>query len=361
VIIELTGLNKRLDLNVEIHGEEELKPIVPEEAFTITGDCSYRFANGGWDWFIEDFGDRVITDNITNTRDMFKGVKVSKIPFDINLGKDVDDVDEMFADCLMETLPDINGDKVYKKGLYSFFNGCAHLNQPITLDWFKWYNFEASHNTTGYTAPDLNYLFNKCHSLRVIEEKLLKELWSNYPSHSSQLFTSGFAACYSLDELKGLYPPPISSTSNIFNNSFTENSRIKELIFALDDNGNPHIRNWSNQTISLTQWVGWGHYKQIKTHLQYSKLTDDTEIKDDATYQALKNNPDSWTEDVNYSRYNKRSALNTIKSLPDVSQGKSNKIVFQGNAGSLTDEGAINTLTEEEIAIATVKGWTVAF
>ena len=23
---------------------------LPEEAFTITGNCSYRFASGGWDW-----------------------------------------------------------------------------------------------------------------------------------------------------------------------------------------------------------------------------------------------------------------------------------------------------------------------
>jgi len=25
----------------------------PEEAFVITGDCTYRFAHNGWNWFIE--------------------------------------------------------------------------------------------------------------------------------------------------------------------------------------------------------------------------------------------------------------------------------------------------------------------
>jgi hypothetical protein len=62
---------------------------------------------------------------------------------------------------------------------------------------------------------------------------------------------------------------------------------------------------------------------------------------------------------IEYSRYNHDSAVETINSLPDVSAGSGNTIKFEGAAGSLTDGGAINTLTEEEIAVATAKGWTV--
>ena len=40
--------------------------------------------------------------------------------------------------------------------------------------------------------------------------------------------------------------------------------------------------------------------------------------------------------------------------------GGTNTIKFNGAAGSATDGGAINTLTEEEIAVATAKGWTVS-
>ena len=36
-------------------------------------------------------------------------------------------------------------------------------------------------------------------------------------------------------------------------------------------------------------------------------------------------------------------------------------IKFKGAAGAKTDGGAINTMTEEEIAVATAKGWTVSF
>ena len=92
----------------------------------------------------------------------------------------------------------------------------------------------------------------------------------------------------------------------------------------------------------------------------------DKEIKDDATYQALKNDPDAWTRDQAYSFYNHDSAVETINSLPDTSaflaeQGGTNTIKFRGNLGSNTDGGAINTMTAEEIAVATAKGWTVTF
>ena len=31
---------------------------LPEEAFVISGDCGFRFANNGWNWFIEKYGDK---------------------------------------------------------------------------------------------------------------------------------------------------------------------------------------------------------------------------------------------------------------------------------------------------------------
>jgi hypothetical protein len=49
-----------------------------------------------------------------------------------------------------------------------------------------------------------------------------------------------------------------------------------------------------------------------------------------------------------------------LASLPDTSTYGSNTIKFKGASGALTDGGAINTLTEEEIAVAAAKGWTVA-
>ena len=105
--------------------------------------------------------------------------------------------------------------------------------------------------------------------------------------------------------------------------------------------------------------IPWHRYRFIS-----KGLTNATKIIDDASYQSLKNNPDSWTTLIQYSRYNHDSAVETINSLPDTSaylatDGGTNTIKFKGSSGSATDGGAINTLTEAEIAVATAKGWTV--
>lgn len=57
-----------------------------------------------------------------------------------------------------------------------------------------------------------------------------------------------------------------------------------------------------------------------------------------------------------FSRYNHDSAVETINSLPKV---KSCTLEFMKYSGALTDGGGINNLTEEEIAVATAKGWTI--
>jgi hypothetical protein len=83
------------------------------------------------------------------------------------------------------------------------------------------------------------------------------------------------------------------------------------------------------------------------------------EITNATTYAKLKNDPDAWTTNVAYSRYNKTSAKETLTSLPYI--GETHTIKFNGEAGSATNGGAIKNLTSSEIAIATAKKWTVAF
>jgi hypothetical protein len=116
---------------------------------------------------------------------------------------------------------------------------------------------------------------------------------------------------------------------------------------------------WSNQTLDLSK-VGYDTAGEIIGSGR-GEFTADNQVIDDATYQALKNNPDWWTADVKYSRYNKTSALETINSLPDTSAFGVNLIKFNANQGSYTDGGAIGTMTPEEIAVATNKGWAVSF
>ena len=114
----------------------------------------------------------------------------------------------------------------------------------------------------------------------------------------------------------------------------------------------------------MSAYVGYAAAQyQITDHnsgITYDKCITVNNINDpDAV-----NDPDAFTVQVEYSRYNHDSAVATINSLPDTSAylataGGTNTIKFKGASGSGTDGGAINTLTAEEIAVATAKGWTV--
>ena len=185
-----------------------------------------------------------------------------------------------------------------------------------------------------------------------------------YLKDSGSYFYYGFNDCYSLDELINLPIPYTKSewTSDTFSSTFSFCHRLKDVTFALN-NGIPYTVKWQYQTIDLSNCVGYANYKSNILN-NNNGITADKEVTDDASYQLLKNDPDWFTCDVNYSRYNHDSAVATINSLPDTSAylataGGTNTIQFAGASGTNTDGGAINTLTEEEIAVATAKGWTV--
>ena len=166
--------------------------------------------------------------------------------------------------------------------------------------------------------------------------------------------------CYSLDEIVDIPIPHESAmTSNMFGYSFPYTNRIKRLTFETP-NGKPLVAKWKGQTIDLFTYVGYGF-----TSLYVSEtITLEDEVKNDITYQALKNTENWWTTNREYSRYNHDSAVETINSLPDTSAylataGGTNTIRFNKISGNKTDGGAIGNLTAEEIAVATAKGWTV--
>ena len=200
-------------------------------------------------------------------------------------------------------------------------------------------------------------------SLRAISPAFMSK-WYNANTNG---FTpmNNLNSLFSLDELVNI---PLSnkagvSTSNQFQQIYSL-YRIKNFTFETN-NGQPYVVSWKNQKINLNSGIGYTDSCSII--LDYnSGITADKEVKDAATYEALKNDADWYTKYINYSRYNHDSAVATINSLPDTSayleaNGGTNTIIFKGKNGKLTDGGAINTLTEEEIAVATAKGWTVSF
>ena len=212
------------------------------------------------------------------------------------------------------------------------------------LDW-KTFNTQAHHPIYSF--------FRSCYSLRSISSKLLTQLWNL----SSSNYQSMFMNCYSLDEVIGM---PISARGSDDYKTIVSNCyRLKRFTFGTT--GDSFI---DANTLDFSNYVGYaGSSNKTKITKFNSGITADKEVTDAASYELLKNDPDWFTSNVAYSRYNKISAIETINSLP-LGSGTLNDvsiIKFKGEAGSLTDGGAINTLTEEEIAVAVAKRWTVAF
>lgn len=206
-------------------------------------------------------------------------------------------------------------------------------------------------------------MFDSCYSLRHIPQSIITNIYTSATKSNSYLYTPYIHmcdTCYNLEELVNI---PIINNVSITSNSFADMvnccSRLMHFTFGAKTRPDLSV-SWKAQTIDLSTFVG---YVIFADHLlsYNSGLTEDTRITDDASYQLLKDNPDSWTTLVQYSRYNHDSAVETINSLPDTSvylatAGGTNTIKFKGSAGSATDGGAINTLTDAEIAVAASKG-----
>ena len=343
---------------------------LPEEAFNITGDCSYRFSAGGWDWFIENYGNKVTTQNITNCTSMFKKSQVEALPFVINVSSGY-----LFGDCFAESrlrqCPQIRGKLNVTTSLTfdgaleycSYIRDFEDLFEPSMLD------SVASVKVTSKSSCVKPPKFTSCTSMRRVPSWLskfnLSEDSTVYPSATNGLYSKLFQTCYTLDEALDIpvYKCNAAQTSNMFSYVVDNANHLKRFTFEMP-NGQPKVTEWKAQVIEMSANVGFNPNTAGIFYQYNSGITEDKRVTDDATYQALKNDPDWFTTDKAYSRYNHDSAVETINSLPDTSaylasEGGTNTIKFYGVSGSATDGGAINTLTAEEIAVATAKGWTV--
>ena len=330
----------------------------PESAFVISGDCSYRFSYNGWNWFIENYGNRITTNNINNASYMFyRSGNIETIPFEINCDTtNYITARVMFGNCEQLTIaPKINN--LMFNSISGLFLDC-HKLKTIPNDFCDSWTYELSDSFSQ------DRIFYNCYSLRSTPTNIFECGNSNIRYSNSCLYFS-FYCCYNLDELINL-PIPYGTTwkYNCLEYTFFHCERLKNITFAKQDDGTPYTVNWNKQVLNLTYYVGYVGDNIDNIILWNSGITDDKAVTDDASYQALKNDPDWFALDIAYSRYNHDSAVATINSLPDTSAylataGGTNTIKFEGAAGSATDGGAINTLTEEEIAVATAKGWTV--
>lgn len=342
---------------------------IPADLLKLTGDQHYRFYNGNWDSFIEKYGNQIITENLGSINNMFASSNLSTIPFALNFQADKDIfLTYAFQGSHLTELPEININKIYS--INSMCSSCVYLRY-INLDFT---DIDISRILTNAYESEL--FFQSCWSLRELPRSFINKLAGKTVLNKNKynIFYNNLNNLYNLDEAIDL-PVWVNDvyTSNMFD--FKELYRIKNLTFQTQENGTPYIVNWKSQVIDLSEhgfyYLPYSFYPRDNL-LYNSGITIDKCIYNDETYQALKDDPDNYVagyEGENphyYSRYDKASAIRTINSLPDTSAylasaGGTNTIKFKGEAGLRTDGGAINTMTEEEIAVATSKGWTVSF
>ena len=325
----------------------EIEPVV------LTGDCSYACSGAIASAYVKNFGDTISTHDITSVNQMFSRSTLQRVPFTFNFPaigtSNSCNANSMFwqAYSLLE-LPDMTGRVLSRQMVCaSCYNIREIPDSWKTVEWLRLGNYDSC-----------RHFFQYCYSLRSVPIEIMRNVLEA-TSTSSSYYYGIFDGCSSLDEIVGFRGSTGTLTSNIMTSMFESCYRLSRMVFDMED-GSPLVRNWKNQTLDLSYNAGWAYSKDRILNYK-SGITADKEVKDDATYQTLKNDADWFSLDVNYSRYNHTSAVETINSLPDCSSsGGTNTIKFKGAAGSKTSGGAINTLTAEEIAVATAKGWTVS-
>lgn len=323
---------------------------------TFTGaDLSGLFQNNRLDWVYLNYGDRIQTSGITNCANIFKGsTSLIELPFAINTSNTTSGCSfaNAFEGCTKLEKIDYPLNHIAATG--AMFSSCERLRELPEMTFVA--------GAAGGTG-----MFMACRSLRSIPEEILNKIYSTAAAYYSCHLWNMFQSCNALDEVRGLNPRTGRQTNNLFNGFNPSNAfmRIKEFIFATQEDGTPYVVEWKGQTIDMSNC---GISSSDSSIIGYnSGITADKKVTNTTEYEALKNDPDYYTGDKKFSRYNLQSAINTINSLPDTSaylatqtDGSTNTIKFNYYEGSATDGGMIGNMTEETIAIATAKGWTVS-
>lgn len=334
---------------------------LPPEAYVITGDCDNLFSDGKWKWYIDFLGSQVTTNNITSCSYMFNNCsELTNIPFSINGKSDANYIscNGMFQYCsALLTLPNLT---IKPYNMNSMFREANRIRE-IPESYATTFDFS---RINSYSSSMVS-IFTNCYSLRIIPNNFLKQCYSTATSPYSCFYYQAFYGAWCLNEIVGLPIIPLEFTSNVFYNTFNNCHRAKNIIFDTNEDGTAKTAQWTNQVIDLTEYVGYFSIEDANSMLNYnSGITADKQMTS-SNFHTLQNDPDWYGTEQTYSRYVKESAIATINSLPDTSayiatNGGTNTIKFKSISSNPFSANP-SDMTEEEIAVATAKGWTLAF
>lgn len=359
-----SGTTEKMTLDQMATAVNELSVGPTDEDLTFTGDLRYFNYKSKLNKIFKKYGNRIKFKDVSSFNRAFSKGLETELPYVISGGASnhiSTDVSYMFSE--HNKLKKIGELKdIMPSSVGCMFDSCWDLRElPKITDW----DFSYLHQ---WNSDNFYHMFSNCFSLRKIPPELLKELWNSETQQYNYVLYENFSYCCALDELRGL---PLGNKSRTYtSNRWSRPSglyRIKDILFETQEDGTPYTLSQKSMTISIDESYGWCPPDSEGSLLNHnSGITKDKAVNSVETYQALKNDPDWYSTSKDYSRYNRQSAINTIATLPDTSayltaNGGTNSIQFPSGLGRLTDAGGVDTLTPEEIAVATAKGWTVSY
>ena len=328
------------------------------EDLTFTGDLQYFNYYGRMSKLIKKYGSQMSFNYVSNMDHAFQGNDTLNSDFSnwtINLRNHASLINAFCSTSSIKKLPKFAGGSIDScSSIFYDFNG-----ENIPDDLFT----NTTFNLTS-TANRYHGMFTDCHYLKKVPSWFSNAAF-NTASHTflsyANIYYSTFRSCWQLNEIIiPLVLSPVELNQNCFDSCLYDIHNARKIVFAPSPDSTNESCNWKNQVIDLTIHVGYGEGDN-----NVSVRGDDKKIYDATTYAALKNDPNAWTKNLEYSFYNHDSALETLNSLPytgnSASQSSPNIIKFNGESGSATDGGAINTLTTAEIAQATNRCWSVSY
>lgn len=338
------------------------------ETITFSGDISYLFAsNGGGALYEAVKNKNLVFTNIRYGRGVFYNMSTNDTitPFTIHLLRGT-----------YNTPGNVDFRNFYEgSSIVSNIVIDPPIERPSNVEFQNFFaksrlkNIDLSCIDTNYPIFELSCamgLFSESGYLRSIN-------FTNSPqryfggSNSTQYYGT-FYHCFDLDSIEDLYTTLQTTFSG---GTFNNCSHLAKLTFKTASTTNAKNPYYGSDidlsTVGYYTNVSEGYISNSALHYGNNPLFAKSlvrknaakEITNATTYAKLKNDPDAWTTNVAYSRYNKTSAKETLTSLPYIKETCT--IKFKGEAGSATDGGAIKNLTSSEIAAATAKKWTVAF
>lgn len=342
-----------------------------DDDLTFTNaNCGYMFEGNKWTTILEKEKGRIKINNPTNLSYFLHNCTGEDYSFITITGTDNMEKCSLsyfaFNAINLKKLPTIKNLYVNGNQCVSMLGSCVELTEDELIKFYD--NIRISNNTIQSGGFFTNY-----YTIRNINRVFpyLKKAFAEYTKYFN--YTNMFIYCYSLDEIKGIlvFENNDATTSNRMTNIFYDCNHVKDIEFEKNEDGTAKTVKWKSQTIDLSYYVGYSSGDLAQKISSYGSCSITAADKAPTTNinefnSFIESNPNWWTDELAYSRYNHDSAVNTINSLPDTSAylasaGGTNTIKFEGESGSATNGGAINTLTEEEIAVATAKGWTVTF